>query len=363
MSILNSSPSNNRFFDAEIAEALGDINAAVIVQQLHYWMQKKGVGVMVDGVKWIYNTFYDWINEQFKWLSIWQFRKSMALLRSLSIVKVVRYRAREWNQTNYYSLDYDRLLEYLRWKNPESIEISEMCATTDRSEDVSQVEARDSKSSLIDPKITSEDKTAEHSVVAFENKAKDEENNSKQSEVSKSKCNPSAAQNQPNENQNQKATGEKSKASECSIKEAKEVETVNSEWKSQVKQLDELGIQTNSTVVKLVKQYEVEKVEEAIALLKVRKRDRYIPNPAGYFVQALKENWVGTNSALSEETDQKTVFDYWYDLARKLGYCSGQEEREGEQWVCLSGSWERWQDAVERGYSVEYLKKVMSRNR
>ena len=29
MSILNTSPSNNRFFDAEIAEALGDINAAV----------------------------------------------------------------------------------------------------------------------------------------------------------------------------------------------------------------------------------------------------------------------------------------------------------------------------------------------
>ena len=60
--------------------------------------------------------------------------------------------------------------------------------------------------------------------------------------------------------------------------------------------------------------------------------------------------WAGTNSDFSEETDQKAVFDYWYDLARKLGYCSSQEEREGEQWVCLSGVWERWQDAVERGY-------------
>ncbi len=100
-----------------------------------------------------------------------------------------------------------------------------------------------------------------------------------------------------------------------------------------------------------------------IALLQTRKRSSYIPNPAGYFVQALKENWANTNSDLSEGTDSKAVFNYWYDLARKLGYCSGQEEREGEQWVCLSGAWERWQDALNRGYSLEYLKKVMKRNR
>jgi len=42
-----------------------------------------------------------------------------------------------------------------------------------------------------------------------------------------------------------------------------------------------------------------------------------------------------------------------------LGYCSGQEIREGEQWVCISGSWEKWGDAVNRGYSLDYLKKII----
>ena len=101
-----------------IAAALGDINAAVIVQQLDYWLKKEGVGVVIDGTKFIYNTFVDWVNSQFKWLSVWQFRKAMALLRSLSIVKVIRYKSKEWNQTNYYSLDRDRLAEFLnqeRW--------------------------------------------------------------------------------------------------------------------------------------------------------------------------------------------------------------------------------------------------------
>ncbi len=85
-------------FDAEIAAALGDINAAIIVQQLNYWLNKDGVGTIIDGVKYVYNTFVDWVNEQFPWRErqslscrtsceqarmrpVWQFRKAMSLLR------------------------------------------------------------------------------------------------------------------------------------------------------------------------------------------------------------------------------------------------------------------------------------------
>jgi hypothetical protein len=62
------------------------------------------------------------------------------------------------------------------------------------------------------------------------------------------------------------------------------------------------------------------------------------------------------------ELDKAAVFRHWYDLARELGYCSGQQIREGEQWICLSGAWEKWEEAVSRGYSLEYLKKIMKRN-
>ena len=81
MTILSTSSQDNRYFNAEIAAKLEDINAAVIVQQLHYWMEKK-VGVVIDGVRWIYNSFESWVRTQFKWLSVWQFRKWMSLLRS-----------------------------------------------------------------------------------------------------------------------------------------------------------------------------------------------------------------------------------------------------------------------------------------
>ncbi len=69
------------------------------------------------------------------------------------------------------------------------------------------------------------------------------------------------------------------------------IKVVNKEWKSHLDQLDSLGVGINPTVVKVVKVNQKEDVERAIALLKARKRDGHVSNPAGLFVQALKQNW------------------------------------------------------------------------
>lgn len=56
MSILATSSTSTRHFDMNIAEALGSMEAAVILQQLHYWTGKERMGVMVNDSKFIYNT-------------------------------------------------------------------------------------------------------------------------------------------------------------------------------------------------------------------------------------------------------------------------------------------------------------------
>lgn len=138
-----------------------------------------------------------------------------------------------------------------------------------------------------------------------------------------------------------------------------------SKWKESIQDLDKAGIPSNKTLINLLKLYPKEKVDSAIALFKTRKREQYIPNPAGYFTSALKGDWA-SKSLMNDgdsEIDTQAVFRHWYDLARELGYCSGQEMREGEQWVCVSGAWESWSSAVDRGYSLDYLKKVVRRNK
>lgn len=179
MRILATSPTSTRHFDMNIASALGDINAAIIVQQLHYWMQKEGVGVIIDGVKYIYNTFVDWVNSQFSWLSVWQFRKAMTLLRSLEIVKVIRYKQRQWNQTNYYTLNSDRLVEFLNSQMAQSIEISELCNSTPQLEKNQTLEVRDTEVSYIETKNTNQKETAKRSAAALSKLASDEENSQK----------------------------------------------------------------------------------------------------------------------------------------------------------------------------------------
>jgi hypothetical protein len=351
----------------EIASALGDINAAIIVQQLHYWMEKNEVGVIIEGVRYIYNSFYEWVNSQFKWLSVWQFRKAMSLLRSLEIVKVIRYKAKQWNQTNYYTLDRDRLQEYLLSQSPQSIEISEMWGNTDRDEKYLSLEMRDSDISSIETKTTTKKEATKQSAAASTKKAKYPE---KSDEGSRTHSNELIAASRQNRVE--------SKAINSEIEKDKNSERVdyivNKGWKELIPLLDSTGIPINKTVINLLKMYSIEQLERAIALFKTRKREQHIPNPSGYFVAALKGDWGGKaivvtepsrsveNSELAPEIDTATVFRHWYDLAKELGYCSAIEIKDGEQWVCLSGTWEKWSDAVSRGYSLEYLKKVMKRN-
>ena len=77
---------------------------------------------------------------------------------------------------------------------------------------------------------------------------------------------------------------------------------------------------------------------EAIALVETKRKEKYISNPAGYLIAALKGNW---GQSAETETKDPNNFQHWYELTKELGYCSRQETRDGEQWVYLSGAWEK----------------------
>ena len=369
MTILSTSSQDNRCFNAEIAAQLEDINAAVILQQLHYWLNKD-VGVVIDGVRWVYNSFESWVRTQFKWLSVWQFRQSMSLLRNLGIVNVIRYKAKQWNQTNYYTLNYDRLHKVLgnesttkssssgtnseEEKKPESTENSDLCVTAAQGEGYSTLEMRESSKSIIGTKNTSESKTTKQSVAAPTEFEEIKTVDVLEEEIAQPEVNCLKPDEKVDSGVGNAFDGVEANSAKCNTK------VVNKEWKAQVDELDQLGVRINSTVVRVVKANQKEDVGRAIALLRSRKRDGHVENCAGFLVAALKENWA---SQISSSQDEGTTFRYWYQLARELGYCKGQEVREGEQWVLLSGNWEKWEFAVDRGYNVEYLRKVLGRGK
>ena len=194
---------------------------------------------------------------------------------------------------------------------------------------------RDTKLSYIGTKITSQEEAAEQCVAAPSLKVLKEEESQKQPKHNLSGLTGSPGQNKTESGDAEENIGEEKNSPDVDY-------IVNSEWGSHLKQLDSAGVPINPTVVRMVKKYKEEEVEGAIALFKTRKREQHIPTPAGYFVQALKEGWAKGSTLGNEEnldsSDRGSVFRYWYDLARELGYCSATEVRDGQQWVCLSGS-------------------------
>ncbi len=250
---------------------------------------------------------------------------------------------------NYYTLDYDRLHEFLgtesssteEIKNPESTEISELCNNTARSGENYTLDLRTAHKSIYDTKNTSlEDQTTKQTVAASPENEEIKALGEPEAKLSQAKVTGLEEDKKANSGFGNKSAGQEVSSAKCSIK------VVNKEWKSHLDQLDQLGVGINPTVVKVVKANQKEDVDRAIALLKSRKRDGHVSNPAGLFVQALKQNW---GSEIASTEDSQATFRYWYQLARELGYCQSQEIRDNEQWVLLSGNWEKWQSAVDRG--------------
>lgn len=141
---------------SSLAVLLGNINRALIVQELHYW-GLQGYGVVIDGVRWFHKSIKEWIEDVFPTFTPWQLRKLMAELVELGVVKrqklftkhQIQKGDRFWwqpkNQTCYYSLDTQGLQELVQdffaekdklketQKSAETTETLVLCKTTNLS--------------------------------------------------------------------------------------------------------------------------------------------------------------------------------------------------------------------------------------
>ncbi len=88
-----------------LAKEIG-LHEAVILQQIHYWLERSTH--LINGCHWIYNTYQAW-QQQFPFLSLSAIRKAIARLEGLNLLKTERFDKQSWNQTKWYSINYQRL--------------------------------------------------------------------------------------------------------------------------------------------------------------------------------------------------------------------------------------------------------------
>lgn len=90
-----------------LAVAFGNLNMAVMLQQIHYWISDPRAPER-DGRRWHYATYAKW-REQFPWLAEVSIRKLMIKLEETKIVISTQPNEHKGDSTKWYTIDYEAL--------------------------------------------------------------------------------------------------------------------------------------------------------------------------------------------------------------------------------------------------------------
>lgn len=107
----------------EIVKVLGDLNEAVVLNQLHYWinMNKKAKKNEHDGRYWVFNTYQMWKDTDFDFWSVDTIKRTFSRLEKKGIVISANYNKMKIDKTKWYSIDYEKLQdmvdEYAKMQN------------------------------------------------------------------------------------------------------------------------------------------------------------------------------------------------------------------------------------------------------
>ncbi|MCM7330523.1 conserved phage C-terminal domain-containing protein [Enterobacter roggenkampii] len=98
-------PSRPIVINPDLANSIG-LNEAIALQQVNYWLKETTSGLERDGVRWIYNTNEQWL-EQFPFWSESTLKRTFTRLKQLGVLKVEQLNKSQRDMTNYYTINYE----------------------------------------------------------------------------------------------------------------------------------------------------------------------------------------------------------------------------------------------------------------
>jgi hypothetical protein len=95
-------------FRKELAKKIG-LNEAVFLQQLHYWLEKDTVGVEINGIRWVYNSYIEWQETNFPFWSIKTIQRIINRLEKMRLIVSQQASKRHYDRRKYYRINYEEL--------------------------------------------------------------------------------------------------------------------------------------------------------------------------------------------------------------------------------------------------------------
>lgn len=82
---------------------------AAILQQFHWLLGQPRTGIEHEGQKWIWGTYEQWCADYFTFWPARTLRYHMSKLIKTGVLITSQLRKSEWDRTNYYTIDYNKL--------------------------------------------------------------------------------------------------------------------------------------------------------------------------------------------------------------------------------------------------------------
>jgi len=90
-----------------LAKLIG-LNEAIILQQIHYWLQNKNNNNIYEGKKWVYNSYPEW-QKQFPFWSITTIKRAIRNLERQAILVSKNFNKMKIDRTKWYTINYEQL--------------------------------------------------------------------------------------------------------------------------------------------------------------------------------------------------------------------------------------------------------------
>lgn len=321
-------PGNSIPLSTKLAYLVGR-TPALFLQQLHYWLQKSKH--VVNGVKWIYNTLREW--GQQLGLSTATIKRTIALLQDLGIIRIERRRQSEWDQTNWYTIDYQRL-EALIFQS------GSFCTNGEEQvEPIEKVTLSHSYTEISTKTKSTTDKPTHHPLVVRTNKNGILEEDEQEDVLSTS-------------------TDKESTFNCPQLSEASDLENDQSSAGDDQAILKEVEkaiapVPLTHHLKQLVLNSAIEIVRNALEALREAQGQGRVKNSVGYMVRAIEGRW---QPGITREAGKTPAdFNQWFDAAKKAGLAIASCFESGVlQILTSSDEWILW-DEIKARYPLKQL--------
>ncbi|EPY1498117.1 MULTISPECIES: conserved phage C-terminal domain-containing protein [Klebsiella/Raoultella group] len=162
-------PSRPIVINPDLAYSIG-LNEAIALQQVNYWLKETTSGLERDGVRWIYNTTEQWL-EQFPFWSESTLKRTFTRLKSLGVLKIEQLNKSQRDMTNYYTINYEsELLDEVKVTKSNGSKRAAPSGQNDTMEEVNVKRSTRSKRTALIGSKRPDDPTENTTEITTENK-------------------------------------------------------------------------------------------------------------------------------------------------------------------------------------------------